>query len=117
MNRARAPKCKEEDMPPNNKIEDFHREILEAGTHLASLISAAFPDADIVSTGVARVLGVVKQYRLVGKWVTARLKNTREYMTTQQIRDVSIFAFSVFCQCVALFLTIIFLSDYSAGRY
>ena len=96
MNRARAPKRKEEDMPPNNEIEDFCREIFEAGTHLASLISAAFPDAHIVSTGVACVLGVVEQYGLVGKWVTARIKHTGEYMITKQIRDVSIIAFSVF---------------------
>ncbi len=67
MNRARAPKRKEEDMPPNNEIEDFRREIFEAGTHLASLISAAFPDAYTVSMGVACVLGVVEQYGLVGK--------------------------------------------------
>ena len=104
-------------MPPTNEIEDFRREILEAGTHLASLISAAFPDAHIVSTGVACVLKVVERYGLVGKWVTARIKYTGEYMTTEQIRDVSIIAFSVFRQCIALFLTIIFLSDYSAGRY
>ena len=117
MNRARAPKRKEEDMPPTNEIEDFRREILEAGTHLASLISAAFPDAHIVSTGVACVLKVVERYGLVGKWVTARIKYTGEYMTTEQIRDVSIIAFSVFRQCIALFLTIIFSSDYSAGRY
>ena len=61
MSRARAPKHKEENMPPNYEIEEFRREILEAGTHLASVSSAAFPDADIVGTGVARVLGVVEQ--------------------------------------------------------
>jgi len=104
-------------MPPNNEIEDFRREIFEAGTHLASLISAAFPDAYTVSMGVACVLGVVEQYGLVGKWVTARIKHTGEYMITKQIRDVSIIAFSVFRRCISLFQTIIFLSDYSAGRY
>ncbi len=93
MNRARAPKRKEEDMPPNNEIEDFRSEIFEAGMHLASLISAAFPDAHIVSTGVACVLGIVEQYGLVGKWVTACIKHTGEYMITKQIRDVSIIAF------------------------
>ncbi len=66
--------------------------------------------------GVARVLGVVEQYGLVGKW-TARVIHTGEYMMTKPIRDVSIIAFSVFHQCIALFLTIIFSSDYSAGRY
>jgi hypothetical protein len=117
MSRARAPKRKEGDMPPNDDIEDYRSEILEAGKNLASLIRPAFPDADIVSMGVARVLEVVKRYELVGKWVTARIKYTGEYMTTKQIRDVSIIAFSVYFQCILLFLTIIFLSDYSAGRY
>ena len=83
-------------MPPNNEIEDFRSEIFEAGMHLASLISAAFPDAYTVSMGVACVLGVVEQYGLVGKWVTACIKHTGEYMITKQIRDVSIIAFSVF---------------------
>ena len=104
-------------MPPNNESEDFRHEIFEAGTHLASLISAAFPDAHIVSMGVACVLGVVEQYGLVGKWVTARIKHTGEYMITKQIRNVSIIAFSVFRLCISLFQTIIFSSDYSAGRY
>jgi len=114
----RAPKRISEDMAPNNEIEDYRSDILEAGRHLASLISAAFPDADIVGMGLASVLEVVKQYELVGKWVTARIIHTGEYiMTTKQIRDVSIIAFSVFFQCISLFLTIIFLSDYSAGRY
>ena len=104
-------------MPPNNEIEDFRREIFEAGTYLASLISAAFPDAHIVSTGVACVLSIVERYGLVGKWVTARIKHTGEYMITKQIRDVSIIAFSVFRRCISLFQTIISSSDYSAGRY
>lgn len=113
----RAPKRILEDMAPNNEIEDYRNEILEAGRNLASLIRPAFPDANIVGTGLARVLEVVERYGLGGKWVTAHIKYTGEYMTTEQIRDVSIIAFSVFRQCIALFLTIIFLSDYSAGRY
>jgi hypothetical protein len=117
MSRARAPKRKEGDMPPDDDIEDYRSEILEAGKNLASLIRPAFPDAYIVSMGVARVLEVVEQYGLVGKWVTARVIHTGEYMMTKPIRDVSIIAFSVFRQCIALFLTIIFSSDYSAGRY
>ena len=113
----RAPKRILEDMAPNNEIEDYRNEILEAGRNLASLIRPAFPDANIVGTGLARVLEVVERYGLGGKWVTAHIKYTGEYMTTEQIRDVSIIAFSVFRQCIALFLTIIFSSDYSAGRY
>jgi len=90
-------------MSPNDEIEDFRREIYEAGTHLASLVSAAFPDANVVSMGVACVLGVFEQYGLVGKWVTAHIKHTGEYMITKQIRDVSIIAFSVFRQFISLF--------------
>ena len=106
-----------ENMAPNNEIEDYRNKILEAGRNLASLIRPAFPDANIVGTGLARVLEVVERYGLVGKLVTARIKYTGEYMTTEQIRDVSIIAFSVFRQCIALFLTIIFSSDHSAGHY
>ena len=83
-------------MPPNDKIEDFRREIYEARTQSASLVSVAFPDANDVSMGVARVLEVVEKHELVGKWVTARITHAREYMITEQIRDVSIIAFSVF---------------------
>ena len=82
-------------MPPNDEIEDFRREIYEAGTHLASLVSTAFPDANTVSMGVYRLLEVVEQYGLVGKWVTARITHTGEYMITEQMCDVSIIAFSV----------------------
>ena len=90
-------------MPPNDEIEDFRREIYEAGTHLASLVSAAFPDANAVNVGIVCVLKVVEQYGLVGKWVTARIKHTGEYMITKQIRDVSIIAFSVFRRFISLF--------------
>ncbi len=103
MNRARALKRKEEDMPPNDEIKDFRREIYKAGTHLASLVSAAFPDANAVNVGIVCVLEVVEQYGLVGKWVTARITHTGEYMITEQICDVSIIVFSVFRRCISLF--------------
>jgi len=90
-------------MSPNDEIEDFRREIYEAGTHLASLVSAAFPDANTVSVGIACVLEVVEQYGLVGTWVTARITHTGEYMITEQIRDMSIIAFFVFRRCISLF--------------
>ncbi len=80
-------------MPPNDVIKDFRRKIYKAGMHLASLVSVAFPDANTVSVGIACVLEVVEQYELIGKWVTARITHTGEYMITKQIRDVSIITF------------------------
>ena len=41
-------------MPPF-KIKEFHHEILNAGTHLASVSRVDFPDAESVSKGVAHV--------------------------------------------------------------
>jgi len=90
-------------MSPNDEIEDFRREIYEAGTHLASLVSVVFSDANAVCVGIACVLEVVEKYELIGKWVTARITHTGEYMITEQIRDVSIIAFSVFRRCISLF--------------
>ncbi len=58
---------------PSDKIKEFHNEIVKAGTHLASMSSVAFPDAEIVGDAITRVLSVVKQYELVGRWVTSRV--------------------------------------------
>ncbi len=48
MRKARAPKRKEEYVPPD-EIEELRKEILEAGRHLASMSSARFPDAERVN--------------------------------------------------------------------
>ncbi len=82
MSKARPPKRKEEYVP-SNKMEEFCNEILEARTHLASMSSVGFPDAESVSDAIACVLSVVEQYKLVGRWVTSRVSNAeKEYMTT-----------------------------------
>ena len=79
---------------PSDKIKDFCNEILEAGTHLASMSSVGFPDTENVSDAIARVLSVVKQYELVGRWVTSRVsKCKKEYAMTKEICYVSCFAF------------------------
>jgi hypothetical protein len=110
MSKARTPKCKEEYVPPDDEIEEFQNEILQAGTHLSSVSGMDFPDADSVNKGVAGVLGVVERYKLVGKWVTSRVNNIEEeYMTTKQICDVSIFAFSVLFNAIRDFLLSAFL--------
>jgi hypothetical protein len=79
MSRARPPKRKEE-YGPSDEIEECCNEILKAGTHLASMSSVGFPDAESVSNAIARVLSVVKKYKLVGRWVTSRVITQRRSM-------------------------------------
>ncbi len=88
MSKARVPKRKEEYGPPI-RIEDFHEEILEAGTHLAFVSSPRFPDAEKVCDAFGKVLTVVKDYTLVGMWVTSRVSSTdEEYATMKEICKV-----------------------------
>ncbi len=78
---------------PSDEIKDFCNEILEAGTHLASMSGVSFPNAESVSDAIACVFNVAEQYRLVGKWVTSRVSNReKEYVTTKEICHVSFFA-------------------------
>ncbi len=92
MSKARPPKRKEEYMP-SDEMEDFRYEILKAGTHLASVSGVSFPNAESVSNAIACVFNVVKQYKLVGKWVTSCVSNLKkEYVTTKEICHVSFFA-------------------------
>ncbi len=89
MSKARPPKPKEEYVP-SVEIKEFCNEILKAGMHLASMSSVGFPDAESVSNFIARVLSVVEQYELVGRWVTSCVSNTeKEYVTTTEICHVS----------------------------
>jgi hypothetical protein len=67
MSKARPPKRKEEYVS-SDEIKEFRNEILEDGTHLASMSSVGFPDAESVSNAIAHVLSVVEQYKLVGRW-------------------------------------------------
>ncbi len=66
MSKSRAPKRKEEYVPPD-KIEEFCEEILKAGRHLASMSSPRFPYAERVSEVIENVLKVVKDFKLVGR--------------------------------------------------
>jgi beta-phosphoglucomutase-like phosphatase (HAD superfamily) len=59
MSKARAPKRKEEYVPPD-KIEEFCKEILKAGRHLAVVSSPRFPDAERVSKAIEKVLMLSK---------------------------------------------------------
>jgi hypothetical protein len=93
MSKARPPKRKEEYMP-SDEIEDFCNEILEAGTHLASVSGVSFPNAENVSDAISCVLSIVEQYNLVGRWVTSHVSNQeKEYVMTKEIHHVSCFAF------------------------
>ncbi len=81
-------------MPPD-KVEDFCSEILEAGMPLMSVSGAKFPNVELVSNAMYGVLHVVEMYNLAGKWVTSRVSNVeREFVTTKEIRSVSILVFS-----------------------
>jgi hypothetical protein len=91
MSKARPAKHKEEYVP-SDKIEEFRNEILKAGTHLASMSSVGFPEAESVSNAIACVLSAVEQYELVGRWVDSHISNAeKEYVTTKEIFHVSFF--------------------------
>jgi hypothetical protein len=92
MSNARPPKRKEEYVF-SDEIEEFCNEILKAGTHLASMSSVGFPDAESIINTIACVLSVVEQYKLVVRWVTSRISNAaKEYVMTKEICHVSFFA-------------------------
>ncbi len=94
MSKASPPKHKEEYVPPD-EIEEFCKEILKAGRHLASVNCARFPDAERVSKAIETVLNVDKDFKLVGRWVTSCVSNTEEgYVMTKEIRQVSLCVFS-----------------------
>jgi hypothetical protein len=96
MSKSRPPKRKEEYMP-SDKIEDFCNEILKAGTHLASVSSVSFPNAESVSNTISHVLSIVEQYNLVGRWITSHVSNReKKYVTTKEICHVSCFAFFLY---------------------
>ncbi len=59
-------------------------------------IRVGFPDAESDSNAIACVLSVVKQYKLVGRWVTSRIKQRREGVCEDQ-RDSP-------CEFLACFL-------------
>jgi hypothetical protein len=93
--KARAPKRKEEYVPPD-EIKKFCKEMLKAGRHLASVSSVCFPDTEWVSRAIEKVLNVVKDFKLVERWITSRVSNTEEgYATTEEICQVNFCVFSL----------------------
>ena len=83
MSKSRAPKRKEEYTAPS-KIEEISEDILEKGTLLKTVSETKFPDAEEVRNAMAQLLGVVKEYNLVGKWVFSA--------TTKEIRNITLAA-------------------------
>ncbi len=58
--------------------------------------SPRFPDAERFSEAIEKVLTAVKDFKLVGMWVTSHVSNTEEgYATTKEIRQVSMCMFSL----------------------
>jgi len=76
---------------PFEDVEDFRVEIVEKGEFLAAAIAPDYPDAERVSGAINAVLETVEDFGLEGKWVTSL--SGAELVTTQEIRDVSIFPY------------------------
>ncbi len=93
MSESQAPKRKEQEHMRPDEVEDFCNEILEAGMRLISVSGTNFPNTELVSNAMGGVLHVIRMYNLEGKWVTSRMSNA-EFVTTKEIRSVSISAFS-----------------------
>ncbi len=93
MRKIRAPKRKEQEHMPPDEVEDFCNEILEAGMRLISVSGANISNAELVSDTMGDVLHVVRMSDLEGMWVTSCMSNA-EFVTTKEIRSVSISAFS-----------------------
>ncbi len=82
---------------PSDEIKDFCNEILKAGLHLASVSGVSFPNTESVSDVISRVLSIVEQYNLVGRWVTSCISNReKEYVTIKEIHHVSCFEFFLY---------------------
>jgi hypothetical protein len=70
--------CNKHEQSKGPQAKEFYNKILEAGTHLASMSSVDFPDAESVSDAIAGVLSVVEGYKLVGRWVTSSISNATQ---------------------------------------
>jgi hypothetical protein len=75
------------------EIDMIRGDILEKGRVLETAIRKKFPDAEDARDAMEQLLGVVKQYKLVGKWASSSA-------TTKEIRDVSSFVYFIFLSFV-----------------
>jgi len=114
MSKARAPKRKEASYMSPGEIDMIRGDILEKGRVLETAIRKKFPDAEDARDAMEQLLGVVKQYKLVGKWVSSSA-------TTKEIRDVSSLAVFIVShmsyQClIIVYLRVLWLPLLSACR-
>ncbi len=86
------PKRKEQEALFFEDVYEFRSELIERGGFLAAVIAPDYPDAERVLEEIRNVLKTVETHKVVGKWVTSC--SVAEYVTTQEIRSVSIFSYS-----------------------
>ncbi len=86
------PKRKEQEALSVEDVYKFRSVLIEKGGRLAAVIAPDYPDAERVCKGICYVLETVETYEVVGKWVTSR--SGAEYVTTPEIRSMSIFSYS-----------------------
>ncbi len=86
------PKRKEQEALSFKDVYEFCSELIKKGDRLAAVIAPDYPDAERVREEICDVLKTVETYEVVRKWVT--FCSGAEYVTTQEIRSVSIFFYS-----------------------
>jgi hypothetical protein len=92
------PKRKEQEALSFEDVYEFRSELINKGGRLAAVIAPDYPDAERIREGICDVLKTVGTYEVVGKWVTS--PSGAEFVTTQEIRSVSIFSYSFSMSCV-----------------
>ena len=89
------PKRKEQEALFVEDVDKFRSELIEKGGRLAAVIAPDYPDAERICEEICDVLDTVKTYEVVGKWVTSVTSPSgAEFVTTPEIRSVSIFSYS-----------------------
>jgi hypothetical protein len=68
----------------------FRTALLDDGLGLGTLLTAEYPQADLVSEALYVVTQVVGVYGLEGKWVTSWASGAQsEFLATSEVREVS----------------------------
>jgi hypothetical protein len=89
------PKRKEQEALFFEDVDKFCSELIGKGGRLAAVIAPDYPDAERVREEICDVLDTVETYEVVGKWVTSvTSRSDEEFVTTQEIRSVSICSYS-----------------------
>ncbi len=89
------PKRKEQEALFFEDVDKFRSGLIEKGGRLAAVIAPDYPDAERVCEEICNVLDTVETYEVVGKWVASvTSRSNEEFVTTQEIRSVSICSYS-----------------------